>query len=535
VTAAEQVPGSGVSPGREIPGPGSAAGAGTPAPGSHAATSAEPLEIPVMYRDHPNYPLEEDWLFFTHLEENHNVVFDRHVVPLSDWHEGRSLAIAGGNAPDVIPVTYPGDEDQFVASGTLLPISDYIDLMPNFVQKVQEWDLWDEIEQQRQLDGRYYMLPGLHENPFPQYSVVIRKDLFEESGFTDLPQTFDELADQLEQVTADHGLDYGWTDRWNNDGPMEASTNFMSDSFGTAAGWGFGDGLIWDHDAEEYVYAGAQDGYREMLAYLNDLVERGVLDPESVNQDDDTALAKFTNGQAAAIGGNSQEILNYRDNMVDDDAELMLIPVPAGPAGNVTTEPRTESGLMFGAELADKDTLVATLQFVDWLYYSDEGLEFAKRGVQGETFERDGEDRVLLDTIDINGLNPGAPEALNVDYGFHNGVWMLAQGSTEDLVQSMLRDEVTEFIDEMSAKEVLPPGPAYPYDEAEQETQSLTANSLLDAVRQNTASFIIGQRPLEEWDDYVAELDGLGMSNYVQVANEAANRDVDEGAFDDEE
>lgn len=122
-----------------------------------------------------------------------------------------------------------------------------------------------------------------------------------------------------------------------------------------------------------------------------------------------------------------------------------------------------------------------------------------------------------------------------MDYGFHNGVWMLAQGSTEDLVQSMLRDEVTEFIDEMSAKEVLPPGPAYPYDEAEQEPQSLTANSLLDAVRQNTASFIIGQRPLEEWDDYVAELDGLGMSNYVQVANEAANRDVDEGAFDDEE
>lgn len=499
------------------------------------ATSDEPLEISVLYRDHPNYPLEEDWSFFTYLEENHNVTFQNQVVPLSDWDEGRSLAIAGGNAPDVMPITYGGDEAQFVGSGTILPISDYVDLMPHFTQKVEEWDLWEEVELQQQLDGRYYMIPGLHENPYPQYSLVIRKDLFEESGFSELPETFDELADQLEQVMNDHDLDYGWTERWSGGGPMEATVNFMADAFGTSAGWGFGDGLRYSHDADEYVYAGAEDGYRDLVTYLNDLVDREILDPESVSQDDDTAIAKFTNGQAAAIGGNSQELLNYRDNFDDDDVELQLIPVPAGPAGNVTTEPRTESGLMFGAELADSENLVATLQFVDWLYYSDEGLEFAKWGVEGETFERDGDERVLAENIDINGLNPGADEALNVDYGYHNGVWMLAHGSTEDLVQSMLSDEITEFIDVMSAKEVLPPGPAYPYDEAEQETQSLTANTLGDGVQQNTAAFIIGQRSLDEWDDYVAELEGLGLSNYVQVANEAAEREVDEEAFENGE
>ncbi|MGC0249085.1 extracellular solute-binding protein [Pseudactinotalea sp. Z1748] len=499
------------------------------------ATTDEPLEISVMYRDHPNYPLDEDWMFFDVIEENHNVVFNNQVVPLSDWAEGRSLAIAGGNAPDVIPVTYAGDEAQFVGSGTILPISDYLDLMPHFTQKADEWDLWEEIEQQRQVDGRYYMIPGLHENPFPQYSLVVRKDLFEESGFTEDPETFDELADQLETVMNDHDLDYGWTERWSGGGPMEATVSFMADSFGTSAGWGFGDGLNYDHDAGQYVYAGAQDGYRDLLTYLNDLVERGVLDPESVSQDDDTAIAKFTNGQAAAIAGNNQEILNYRDGFDDPDVELRMIPVPAGPAGNVTTEGRTESGLMFSADLADKETLVATLQLVDWLYFSDEGQEFAKWGVEGETFERDGDTRILNENIDIHGINPDADESLNVDYGFHNGVWMPAQGSTEDLVQSMLGDEMVEFLSIMGEKEVIPPGPPYPYDEAEQETQSLTSNTLGDAVQQNTAAFIIGQRSLDEWDSYVAELEGLGMENYVQVANEAVERDVDEDAFEDEE
>ena len=32
------------------------------------------------------------------------------------------------------------------------------------------------------------------------------------------------------------------------------------------------------------------------------------------------------------------------------------------------------------------------LQFVDWLYYSDEGLEFAKWGVEGTTYTKDGDD-----------------------------------------------------------------------------------------------------------------------------------------------
>ncbi|ROR73068.1 extracellular solute-binding protein [Bogoriella caseilytica] len=496
------------------------------------ATGDEPLNISVLYRDHPNYPLDEDWLFFTYLEEHHNVTFTNQIVPLSDWDEGRSLAIAGGNIPDIVPTSQPGDEGQFVGSGVLLPISQYLDFMPHLQEKIEAWDLQEELDQQLQLDGNFYMLPGLYEVPNPEYTVAIRADLFEESGFTEDPETWDEFADMMETVMNDHDLDYAWSDRWSGGGPMEASMSMMSAGFGTAAGWNYGDGLHYDHDAGEYVYAGAMDEYRDLVGYLHDLVERGILDPESVTQDDDTAIGKFTNGQSAVIGTNTQEILTYRDSF-DGDEDVQLIRVPAGPAGDVSSETRTFFGAMFSADLADSDQLVATLQFWDWLYYSDEGMEFAKWGVEGETYTREGDERVLADHIDINNLNPGADSVLNTDYGFHNGVWMPTHGASAELLTSMFRDEVTEFVEAMGEKEIIEPGPPYPYDEAEQETQSLTANTLNDHVQQNTTRFILGQRSLDEWDQYVTELEGYGMENYVNTANEAATRDFDEEAFDD--
>jgi putative aldouronate transport system substrate-binding protein len=55
----------------------------------------------------------------------------------------------------------------------------------------------------------------------------------------------------------------------------------------------------------------------------------------------------------------------------------------------------------------------------------------------------------------------------------------------------------------------------------EQEQATLYQTNLQDIVYQNTAQFIVGDRPLSEWDDYVAELEAAGMADYVELANGA--------------
>ncbi|MER7797551.1 extracellular solute-binding protein [Microbacterium sp. NPDC096154] len=493
--------------------------------------ATEPLEFGLLYRDHPNYPFDANWSIVKHLEEDHNVTFDYQSVPLADWGTKRTQLIQTGDAADIIPSTYVADVQNVTAG--LLPISQYLDYLPNFQDKIEKWGLEGELDRTRDADGDFYVLPGLLENAKPDYTIAIRADWWEDAGLED-PQTWDEFAEQLEVIKEQHPeLTYPYTERWNttnNNMPLAAILQAAAGNFGTEAGWGFGDGVTWN--GSEFEYTGAQEGYKELITYFHGLVEDGLLDPDGLTQDDDTAKAKFTTGKAAAISSNSQVITEYRNGFAeagDTEAEVRNIVVPGGPAGDMmdpTTGGHFESGVAFSKDVAEKPYFKALLQYVDWLYFSDEGLEFAKWGVEGETFEVVDGKRQLLDGIDWNGINPNAgdsPKLLNADFGYYNGVWSLAHGSTADLVQSTLAPEVVEFQKAMNEqKEVADGGPGIPLTDAQRTQISVSQANLQGAVMTATAQFIKGDRSLDEWDAYVEELRGLGMDDYVATMNEAA-------------
>ncbi|MGW6130336.1 ABC transporter substrate-binding protein [Cellulomonas sp. NPDC055163] len=490
--------------------------------------ATEPIELSLMYRDHPNYPIQEDWLFFTTLAEKNKVSFETVVAPLSDWEQRRSLLIGAGDAPSIIPVTYPGQEAPFVASGAILPVSDYVDLMPNFQAKVEEWELEPYLDQLRQEDGKYYLLPGLLEAPRPDYTIGIRTDVFEAAGAETEPETWEDLAESFAKVKAANPSQYPFSDRWSNPTSLGAFLNVAAPSFGTIGGWGYVSGVQWDSGAEEFVYAGATDEYRDLVEYVHGLVEDGLMDPESLTQEDAAAEQKLVSGQSSAMSTNRQEMLRHRATFAEQGstgAQFEKIRVPSGPAGDLTAGTRLESGIMLSSSVADEETFVATLQLIDWLYYSDEGLEFAKWGVEGETYEKaDDGTRTLASDITYLGLNPGAPKQLNVDYGFNNGVFLLAQGSTTDLVYSMLDEEELAWQEEMATKEAVPVAPPYPLDEIEREQVSLYQTALTDYVEASTLQFILGDRPLSEWDAYVAELEGMNLTAFMDAVNGAHQR-----------
>ncbi|MEK8225864.1 hypothetical protein NKG05_07050 [Oerskovia sp. M15] len=181
---------------------------------------------------------------------------------------------------------------------------------------------------------------------------------------------------------------------------------------------------------------------------------------------------------------------------------------------------------MISSDAAEQPHFKALLQFVDWLYYSDEGIEFAQWGVEGETFDKAGDGtRTLKSDIGWNALNPDAPKKLNADFGFSNGVFLLANGSSKDLLQSVMSDETKTWTNAvLDKKDILPTAPAASLDEAELEQTSLLDTQIKDAVMAATAAFVTGQRPLTEWDAYVQEIDGLGASQLIDTYNSALER-----------
>lgn len=66
--------------------------------------------------------------------------------------------------------------------------------------------------------------------------------------------------------------------------------------------------------------------------------------------------------------------------------------------------------------------------------------------------------------------------------------------------------------------------PPAPLTDEEREQVSLWETPLKDFVTQNTLKFALGQRPLTEWDAYVAELKAKNSEQYIDVVNKAYER-----------
>lgn len=480
--------------------------------------ATEPFNLSILYSDQPTYPYKKDWLLFKKMTEMTGVTLEPTIVPMSDYSQKRSLLISSGDAPLVIPKTYPGEESAFVSSGAILPVSDYIDLMPNFKDKVEKWGLEEEIEGLRQEDGKYYVLPGLHEEVWPDYTLIVRTDVFEENNIA-IPTTWDELYDAAKKLKELYPDSVPFSDRFQ----FNSTLGIAATGFGTKAGWGFGNGLTYKEDQDEFVYTATTPEYKEMLTYFNKLVSEGLLDKESFTQDDDQAVQKFVSGKSFMINGNSQTVVLHRNDMNKTLGEgkysVAKITVPGGPKGQLMSGSRLENGVMISGKIQKSENFKAIMQFVDWLYYSDEGQEFAKWGVEGETFTKEGGKRKLVEDVNYNGLNPKGTKDLRIDFGFSGGVF--AYGGTTDLLQSMFSEEELKFQQDMKdTKEVIPAEPPIPYSSEDRERVTLLSTPLKDYSDQNTLKFILGERDLSEFDTFAKELDSQGLSNYLKLAND---------------
>ncbi|WP_454858950.1 extracellular solute-binding protein [Promicromonospora soli] len=282
-------------------------------------TATEPVNLSLLWTDWPDMPVKDSWQVFDEIEERTNVSIELTNVPFSDHVEKRSLLISSGDAPDVIPLVYTGEEQQFAATGAVLPLSDYAEYMPNFQKRVEEWDLGAMIDNLRQADGKYYMVPGLQEVSVPVFTLIIRKDVFDEVG-APVPETWDELRDGLEKIKEEYPDSKPLADGFEGGSML----NYAAHAFGTVAGWGFGDGTFFDEESGTFEYAATSDGYRDMLEYFNGLAEDGLLDTESFTATNDgmgTVTEKFAAEQVFAASGSNGTVQDFATALDATDAK----------------------------------------------------------------------------------------------------------------------------------------------------------------------------------------------------------------------
>lgn len=361
----------------------------------------------------------------------------------------------------------------------------------------------------------------MHENVHFDFSLKFNKTVFDEHGIEE-PTSWDELRSALEILRDETGT-APMTLWWQGN----ATFLFAGPAFNTVGGWGFGDGAIYDEDANEFVYAPQQQGYRDMVEYFAGLVEDGLLNPEAFTQDGERTRNQLVNMEAFVSSGQALTMADVNEGLADreddNEHEMVRMNMLDGPAGPKVGGSRLVSGVMFNSDVAERDDFLALLQYVDWLYYSDEGNEYAQWGIEGETFEKT--DEVAggyrpLDDIGYETFNPGASESLQEDYGFGNVAFAFASNS--EITLSKMDAAEIDFQQRMiDSRELVNPDPPYPMSQADQEQAALMSTPLKDTVDQYTMRFITGQYSLDRWDEFMDDLENQNVDAYMELINDA--------------
>jgi putative aldouronate transport system substrate-binding protein len=518
--------------------------------------SEEPVSYSMYFSDASWYPMVDTWItegLWEDIRERTNVTLDTTSYDSSDYTNKITLEINAGDAAYIIPKVY--DETPFVTGGAVVPVSDYVQYMPNYMDFVETYNMEPDISTIIRDDGKYYRLPGMHEAPYQDYTLAIRNDIFTAAGYDvaalEADWTWEDLHEILVGVKAylvEEGMisesDYIWSDLWSGSESGQNSggylLNLVGKSYGVKAGWGRGNCMVFDADTDSWSCGSTSDNYKEFVTIMNKFVADGILDPETFTQDEDTAMNKFYNGESVIIGYSKAQQVPYVEGLNlgvgEGNWDLYVTVAPKGTNNYIAEASRLENGVMVSQnaleDLGEED-FIKMIRFIDWLWYSDEAYTLFKWGVEGEHWEyvTDPETglevKQLLPGFKNGGLGiAGEEEDLDIrlQWGYAGGnFWYGHRNELRDDSLSPLLQEYSQRV--LEYRDLRPLEPAVITTEDENEMLTLWQTGIIDTINTWTLNFITGSKDIDaDWDAYIAELDGANLGTYTDMYNEAYQR-----------
>ena len=203
------------------------------------------VTLTLVRSDNSNQPMKTDSLVLDELYKRTGVKLSVEAIPGSDFATKTKTLIATNSMPDILYDTY--DVADFAGTGVFLPISEYLDVMPNLSALFEAQPDLKKLY----IEGVLYTIPVLGRNVYRMgRSPMIREDLLAETGLP-MPTTFDELTEVLRAIKANHPDIYPVANR-------NGTTNLFTCY---AYAMGLGSGVYWEPAQNAYVYAQIQPGF----------------------------------------------------------------------------------------------------------------------------------------------------------------------------------------------------------------------------------------------------------------------------------
>lgn len=470
---------------------------------------------------------------FKRLQEKTNVEIDWTAIQADQWSDKISLEMANTkNMTDFIFSAGFSDNDllKYAKQGVIIPLEEYIDAyMPNLQAVFEKYPEYRTMC--TDTDGHIWALPWIEQLGNEKTAIqTIGNMSFINKKWLDflnlkVPTTVDEFEqvliafrDHASEIQEEFGIDGSIIPMSCivNDGDQDPS--LIINGFGE----GYGDADKTRHIAvtndKEVICSATQDGYKEGIEWLHKLYEEGLIDTESFTQEWSTYVAKGKSGRYGVCF--SWDVANI-DNLED------WVPLPALTADTRNITPQNGSftsgfdrGRCVVTAVAENPALVCA--WLDQMYDPFQSPQ-NNWGTYGEDddfdiFElsKNAEGGEMLKHAPLGDASPvevreaesvGGPLAVLNDY---YDVYV----TCPDDAQYRL-DWIKEYYTpDMNLDYV------YPNVFMNQEDTKKLSDLQTDIeklINANKSDWIMNGFTDDDWNQYLSELDGYGLEEYLQI------------------
>lgn len=474
----------------------------------------EKQTITVFLSNNYQTDFNESNLMYQELEKLTNVHVEWIIVSGSDLDTRKSLMWASGDLPDVI---YNPTQDEvltYSALGALLPVDEYKEYMPNFYAAMNDGRN-DGVEKMLTLDdGHIYGLPSLGLATYTTGSAAFINKAWLEKLSLEMPATVEELKEVL--------IAFRDGDPNGNGEKDEIPMSFDWDGWNFCReiyGWFGVHPELWTREGVAY-YGPYMDDYKVMVKYFADLYKEGLIDKEVFTQNGSTYSAKAKAEPTlygVCDGWRKGTVL--ADHNYDDFA---VLPPPFCSETALSGAIRTHMGE--GREWSfNKAVITSTTKnpelvckWVDLFYSPWWGSQIADGYIGTHIYQKE------------NGQFAEVPEDQIPEQYASRDEWkwytMANQGpyykapqyctdlSTSAKWAVEMEEQSTLYADHY-INDVMPPSYQLP---EEYDLISSYQTDIVSYVKEMFALWVTGEKDVDtEWDNYIAELERLGVKEYI--------------------
>ena len=367
----------------------------------------EPLTITALGIHFNQYPTEFDGCYYLPTVEKYtNVHLQVDWRPDSDWNTQVATALAGGvdNLPYLIrPGTY--GVAALANEGAIVPLDDYLDLIPNIVAAVGE----ERFADWKAADGHFYTIPTIVNVPGSQ-STAVRKDWLDKLNM-DVPTTWEQWKAYWYGVRDNDMNGNGDT---TDEIPIvlemgqngERSLHALLNAFGIKAS---SDAQFCVLDDGTYTMVYEHPRYREFITEMQQLYADKIIDQEFATRYQADMYNTMSGNLAGTVFTWAEQCAVHSEtliaNGVEDGLYLTCAPI-TGPYGDQWIQKRQgiTGNWCITAKAGADGKVEDILKFWNWMF-SDEGVMLYNYGIEGYTYTMVDGKAVINPEITAAGFN----------------------------------------------------------------------------------------------------------------------------------